>query len=728
MNRYNNNRMPRQAARGSILPLMLFFPLSLLFSELVTRISTYGGIKFRQFIYILLVSAAGGFVLSGVVGLIKNKKAVKIVSVIISAATFVVCAAHVVYFKIFLNYFEWGDIGMAGDAIGKYTAQFLKGMRDAIFPMLILLIPFVVLIVFNKRFAYYQYSAVFPKAPLSAGAAAAVCFTVFAFIVHGHTGYEGDLYFYNHPNNNETSLNFGVLTSSRLNIEKLLFGEKKDNVLPPETPGDNPIKPGKKDDQSSGSDTDGTGTSGTGTEEPSIPVEYGYNQLDIDFDTLINNAPNSTVKAMHEYFKKQTASKQNEYTGYFKGKNLIFLTLEGFSGKIIDPELTPTLHKMSTGGFVFENYYCSCWGGSTATGEYANLTGLFYNNVTCMTTYAGKNYWPFTLANQLNKDGYTSLAFHANSSTYYSRNLSLPSLGYKFIAGGTGIEDLTDSDGNSFRNNNKGHSYKESEHTIKPWPPSDEFTAQVTVNSFINKQPFNVYYMTISGHANYSWGGNSMSKLHRNEINEYCASKNLNYSEETKAYLACQLEVELMAKKLVDELDKAGILEDTVFVMAADHYPYGLSNSALSELYGLPEDGILKNFDLYRNTLIIWSASMKKTVTVDVPCSAIDILPTVSNLFGLKFDSRLLMGVDVFSDKDPLVILNCVSAPSWNWINRYGVYNSSSGFKLNPEYEMSDEDLKEYVKNMKSIALAKKNYAFMVVKNDYYSYLKNYLN
>lgn len=715
--------MQQQAVRGSILPLILYFPISILFSELMTRLFTYSGLTFKQFIYVFLVSAAGGFAVSGLVSLIKSKKTVKIVSLCLSAVTFVVCAAHVVYFKIFLNYFEWGDIGMAGDAIGKYTAQFFKGLGDALFPMLILAIPLIVFAVFNRRFVYYQYPAVFPAAQLSAGAAAAVCFIVFAFVIHGQTGYEGDLYFYNHPNNNETPLSFGVLTASRLNIEKLLFGEKTDNVLPPDDPIIDPIIPDKKDDQTSG----GIDTSGSDTVDPPIPMEYGDNKLDIDFDALINNAPNSTIKQLHEYFQKQTPTKQNQYTGMFEGKNLIFLTLEGFSGNIIDPELTPTLYMMANGGFVFENYYCSCWGGSTSTGEYANLTGLFYNSTKCMTTYAGNNYWPFTLANQLNKSGYTSLAFHANSSTYYKRNLSHPALGYNFIAGGTGIEDLTDSNGNSFKNNDRGHSFKESDNSIKPWPPSDEFTAQVTINSFIDKQPFNVYYMTISGHANYNWGRNSMSKLHRTEINEYCASKNLNYSEETKAYLACQYEVELMAKALVDALDDAGILENTVFVMAADHYPYGLSDSALSELYGLPEDGILKNFDLYRNTLIIWSASMKNPVTVDVPCSAIDILPTVSNLFGLEYDSRLLMGVDVFSDKEPLVILNCVSAPSWNWINRYGSYDSSKGFTLNPEYEMTSSEMNQYVKSMNAILSAKKNYAFKIVQNDYYSYLKDYL-
>ena len=78
------------------------------------------------------------------------------------------------------------------------------------------------------------------------------------------------------------------------------------------------------------------------------------------------------------------ATQQNEYTGLFRGKNLIFLTLEGFSDKAIAPQRTPTLYKMATEGFRFTNFYDSLWGGSTVSGEYSNLTGNFYNTATCL--------------------------------------------------------------------------------------------------------------------------------------------------------------------------------------------------------------------------------------------------------------------------------------------------------------------------------------------------------
>ncbi len=695
MNR--NKKTNDYKKQGSILPLVMFFPLFILYEELVSRIATYGDLSFKQFIYILFFSLSQGAFISCILLLIKNKKAVRIVAISVSVVLSVIFIAFNVYFKIFGNYFSWEDIGMAGEAAFGFFDVLLEGIKNCLFTMILLLIPTLILIISRKRFTYYKRKKNFLSVLLAVGACTAVFFIIPSLILNADKEYEGDLYFYNHPNNVETPLNYGLLMSSKLNIEKFIFGEKEDDILPPDI-----IDSSEVTTDSGNSDETSSADSSSGD----IPVEYGYNVLDIDFDALIANTSDKTIAAMHKYFKNVEPTKKNEYTGYFKDKNLIFITLEGFSGEVIDKDLTPTLYMMANGGFVFNNYYCSCWGGSTSTGEYANMTGLFYNSVSCMRDYAGKNYWPFTLGNQMNKLGYTSLAFHANTATYYRRDLSHPQMGYALIAGGTGIETLTDSNGYSFSNNPYGHRYQSSDRTIKPWPPSDELTAQFTVNSFIDKQPFNIYYMSISGHANYNWSGNAMAKLHRDKINEYCLSKGLNYSEETKAYLACQYEVELMAKKLVDELDAAGILDDTVFVMAADHFPYGITDdSSLSELYGLPADGIRKNLDLYRNTLIIWSSSMEEAVVVDTPCSAIDILPTVSNLFGLEYDSRLLMGTDVLSDTRPLVILNGVSGPYWCYIDENGNYKTSGS----------------------NLLTNKKYYAFEILKRNYYSYLKDYI-
>ena len=406
----------------------------------------------------------------------------------------------------------------------------------------------------------------------------------------------------------------------------------------------------------------------------------------------------------------------------FEGYNLIFLTLEGFSHHVIDQRLTPTLYMMANEGFVFENFYNGTWGGSTSTGEYANLTGNFYNSTDCMQKLLPKTYQPFVLGNQFKKLGYTTKAYHAWTYTYYNRDESHPKLGYEWIAynknkvsGYSGLENFTFDDGTKMK---------------FPWVPSDHDTARITINDFVDKEPFHVYYMTISGHTNYNWTGNAMCKKHKSFINSYCQQYGLDYSEKVKAYLACQYEVELMLTELVNGLRDAGVLDRTVFAMGADHYPYGMyddkeGNKYLAELYGLPESGINGNFELYRNAFIIWNSAMKEPIKIDTPCSAIDILPTLSNLFGLEYDSRLMAGTDVLSGEEPIVILNFdKGAGSWNWLTRYGTYKTSTK-KFTPAegFSATDDEIAAYVKSVNQLVSAKRKYTFYVIENDYYSYV-----
>lgn len=721
---------PRSAQKGkpvNLLKLAALFPAVIFFMELVTRISTYGDMTFKQFFYILLFSVSGGALLGLIVSLIRNKTAVRIVSIAVPAALIILYGAHIVYFNIFEVYFDWENIGMAGEAAAQFGDMLASGIVKSLFPIFLMALPVIAMAIFIKRLTFYPVKRVPTVIPMLLTAVMLLGFLLPTLVLTADKGDESDFEYYKRPTDLETPLTFGILTGTRLNLARILFGIGEGTALPGDGietgPGGEIFQTTGGDDPNPPDSNTGDGT-GSETQPPDPPKEYGYNILDIDFDSLIANESDKDIKAMHQYFSKLSGTKQNEYTGYFEGKNLVFVSLEGFSHKAIIPELTPTLYEMANGGFVFKNFYNSVWGGSTSTGEYANLTGLFYNKVKCMRTFVGeeKHYMPFTLGNQMKALGYSTYAFHANSYTYYGRDKSHPNLGYTYLGIGNGLENLTSAEGKSFANTFKIGS----NNTVKPWPTSDEFTAQVTIPTLLESAangPFHAYYMSISGHAKYNFGGNAQSKEHRDEVEAYCLSKGLNYSDNVKAYLACQIEVDLMMKAFIEAFEDAGILDDTVFVLSADHFPYDLEDAELAELYGLPNEKVTSNFDLYRNALIIWSSSMEAPVTVEVPCSAIDILPTVSNLFGLPYDSRLMMGVDVFSDQEPLVILNCDGGPSWNWINKYGSYRSGKGFTVNPAYEVDADSLNAYVKSMNSLASARRKYAFAIIENDYYAHV-----
>lgn len=665
----------------------LFFPLSVLYMEVVFHFALYGELAVKTLVYLFLFSFAYGFLVSGV-ALLMPLKANRIFTIIVFALTTLLVESQYIYFRFFKSFYRVSTMGMAGGALRDFWRETLSTISASWFAILLILIPLVVLIARRKKYAP-AFAPTFSFRIYLLVAALLLHFLAVGIISLDRSDFGDRHYYKNEFSPTEATKRFGILTDMRLDLGTVLFGENTPDIeeLPDET-----IDPFATTEAPETSAPETTAE----VVEPPKPIEYGDNVLEIDFDGLIANETNKDIKAAHEYFSSVTPTKQNEYTGIFKGKNLIYMTLEGFSYKTIDPERTPTLYKMATEGVVFNNFYTGLWGGSTATGEYTSMTGLFYSSAKCLQ-YSADNLMPFTMGNQFRKLGYKTYAFHNHVHTYYSRNESHPNFGYEFIAINNGLTGLTDC-----------------------WPRSDHEMAIATLPYYINmEEPWHAYYMTVSGHANYSFMGNNMAKKHRDIVEA------LPVSDGVKAYHACQYEVELMLSEMVSQLEAAGKLEDTVFVMSTDHYPYALTDAELSELYGIPADGIHKSFDLFRNGCIIWCASMEEPIVVDTPCSSLDIIPTVSNLFGLAYDSRLLMGTDVLSDSIPLVILNQDGDGSaWNWINKYGEYHS--GTKTFTPYEgftATEEEIAAYVKQMNNTVSRKTKFSRMILDKDYYRYV-----
>lgn len=107
---------------------------------------------------------------------------------------------------------------------------------------------------------------------------------------------------------------------------------------------------------------------------------------------------------------------------------------------------------------------------------------------------------------------------------------------------------------------------------------------QATLPMYIDKQPFDVYYMTVSGHSVYTFGNNDMSRENRDAVDAWCAKNNLSYTEPVCAYIAANLELEKAVDYLVETLEEKGIADDTVICIAPDHFPYGLDSDASWEI------------------------------------------------------------------------------------------------------------------------------------------------
>ena len=210
------------------------------------------------------------------------------------------------------------------------------------------------------------------------------------------------------------------------------------------------------------------------------------------------------------------------------------------------------------------------------------------------------------------------------------------------------------------------------------------------------------YYMTVSGHLDYTKDGNSIVSKNWDLV------KDLDYSDKAKSYIATQIELDRAMEILIKGLEDKGILDDTVIVLLADHYPYGLTLDEINELSSYERDG---NFEINNNALIIYNSSMKN-VNITKTGMPIDVLPTIYSLFGIRYDSRLLAGNDLLSNSEGMVILDNLS-----WITDKGRYDS-----LNNKY-YGDID-NTYVNNINNIIQNKIIFSRNMIMYDGYRYIK----
>ncbi|MCQ2426955.1 MAG: LTA synthase family protein [Clostridia bacterium] len=668
---------------------LIFFPIAFAYLEFVLHIAIYKMLSTSFFAYAILFGFSAGILVSLIGSIFENRKINYFVSLAILGIVTVYFGVQLVYCKFSHDFFYWNLMEVGGQ-IALFWRETLALIFDNLFTIFLLLIPFILYAVFARKSIKIQSMSWVKRI-------AGLCMSAILFFggvgyVKAHDGVFEDAYYYGAGfGMTDAASRFGILTALRLDTKYYLFGNNStgpDPVVPggeettynyEELFGTTAEKPHTDSPVITGTPgTEGPTTGGpTETQEitePPKPLDTSPNVLNIDWNALIASASgNTNLKNAHTWFSNRAPTNKNEYTGMFEGKNLIFITVESWAPAAINQTLTPTLWKMKNEGFVFENYFCSNWGGSTNTGEYANLTGNFYNELALWRS--SNTYQPFTLGNQFKSLGYKCYAFHNGEYTYYGREDSHPNYGYEWY----GIKSLTTKPlvGSAGWNVTFDSG----------WPCSDKQLADNSL-SFIpsDGSPFHIYYMTISGHPHQTWDGNRQSLRHRAEV----TAMNLGYTnEDALSFLAAQYEVELMVQTLIEELDRKGVLEDTVFVMCPDHYPYDITGNddknslALSQLYGIPAENVFINYNLYRAPLIIWSPSMKQPVKVTKVCSAIDVLPTVLNLFGMKYDSRLIMGHDILSTAEGFVILNMSNGTgaigtNYNWITDYGFYNNSN--------------------------------------------------
>ena len=677
----------------------LVYPILFIYLEIVYKLSVKSDFSFN-FVYPCISAITLGVIIFFLSSLTK-----KIVNRIIGYALVVgVCVlfiVQIVYTNTFIAPFSisiafGGAEGVA--ALTEFKDLTITAVCNNALWIVMCLLPIVAVVFADIKLGIFDKQEKKGKIYTAIVAVGIHIVGLLSLLLSGNNGYSAKVLYYDQFVIDIGFEKLGVITSMKIDFKYFLFGAKEnleEITEKQEIPdlGQKPTNKVENNETTSSEQTTSENETTAGeeqTEEPTTvpeePIVYEPNVLNIDLDSFSANTSDSNIQWLNDYIEACEPTYKNEYTGMFEGYNLILLTAESFSPWAVSEKYTPTLYMLVNSGFVFNNFYLHGWT-ATTQGEYILCTGLLGNGRGAASPFENTidKYMGMCMGNTLRKYNYSTFAYHNHTYTYYNRDETHPNMGYEYKGNGTGVD------------------------IPKTWPESDLQMMEVTMDEYINEEQFHAYYMTVSGHKDYTFIDNSMSNKNRDLVAD------LDATNEMKAYVACNIELDKALEYIINRLEEKGIADKTVIAFAADHYPYGLKDQLVEEI----GEEANKWYGLQKSNLVIWSASMEETVYVDKVCSSVDIIPTLLNLMGIEYDSRLYSGRDILSNSPGLVVFN-----DMGFMTDYCIYNS----KLDEVKQTTDIEVpNDYVNQINSLVKNQWNAAGKIIQVDYYKKMQEYL-
>ncbi len=365
---------------------------------------------------------------------------------------------------------------------------------------------------------------------------------------------------------------------------------------------------------------------------------------------------------VERFFENREPHAENEYTGLFEDKNLIMILAESLDTFSIDPHLMPNLYGMKDNAFIFDNFYAPPYYQYTADTEFMMHTSYFPSadaeNMLSMAAYLD-NEFPETLPTRFREAGYHSIAHHNYTDHFYPRSdFHLNTIGFDeyYSAVDLGLLDEDFVPG----------APRDSEEDIvgyHPWP-SDLDMFEQSLDNILDHERFFAYYLTVSGHLPYD-EDHPIAVRNLPIIEEIFADEDVRFQERLEAldknlqetflhFHAAHYELDLALGYLLERLEDEGRLEDTVIMIASDHFAYGIPRRSV-EQYDDVKDLEETALNMHNVPFLIYNPSLERT-HIDKTMSSVDVMPTLANLFGIELHHDRIMGEDVFREEDNTVV------------------------------------------------------------------------
>lgn len=431
----------------------------------------------------------------------------------------------------------------------------------------------------------------------------------------------------------------------------------------------------------------------------------------------------TATKEYVDYYANNTnADATNKYTDVFEGKNVLVIHAESIQNwllntKINGAEITPTLNKLSSEGMYFSNFYSQESVGTSSDTEFTFNTSLLPSSSgTVFVSYWDRNY-EYSTQKLLKAKGYYTFSMHGNNCSMWNRNNMYKSLGYDHFYCYTDAYQIDDvigiglSDKSFFRQSTKIISSIDKEY--------DKFYG--TMIMLTNHTP----WADISSHSNFD------VTMHYTDPTTG-EQKTSPYLEGTTMgdYIKSANYADAALGEFIDELDKAGILDDTVIVIYGDHdakikkseyvnyYNYDPLTETVKDKSA--EDYVdvdYYSYELNRSVpFIIWTKDKTYNFEDTEVMGMYDAQPTLGNMLGFYNPSAL--GHDIFNTTENVVVF-----PNGNWLTDKMYYNSQKDEGL--ALSLTEPVSSDYITKYNDIAAKEVSISDKIIVYDLFEKTKN---
>lgn len=357
---------------------------------------------------------------------------------------------------------------------------------------------------------------------------------------------------------------------------------------------------------------------------------YQYTWRDLEQSFLSDasrsrSAAERRIEAWHE----EHAPQAEVGAPVLAGKNLIMIMVESLDSWMLTEEIAPNLCALRSRSVDFIHNYTPLYlnAGTFAT-EFTTLTGVIPPISGVSTDAYVENQFPAALPRLFAAKGYRVNSFHPANGIIYNRKAIHKNLGFTsyYNYERMGMDDyMCDSQMlNGF----------------------EEMVSQ--------DQPFFSYIITYSGHGPYDGSMDNIAGPHLEKARAAADASGVSAEGETREQyvraIAHIMETDAFIGGLIEKLEKAGLMENTVLIVYGDHYcKYLTDTEFLMRLKGV------ENRNLLCNTPLFIRSSDLEPCTVDKYLSTVDLYPTICDLFGLEADLGWFVGDSVFSESGGVV-------------------------------------------------------------------------